>query len=61
MASIEYRNESELLSGQGDPDNYYINVIMPKKIQINLKYLKQRTLLKDFIVILNTFKVIIKN
>ena len=61
MASIEYRNESELLSGQGDPDNFYINVIMPKKIQINLKYLKQRNLLKDFIVILNTFKVIIKN
>ena len=61
MASIEYRNESELLSGQGDPDNYYINIIMPKKIQINLKYLKQRNFLKDFIVILNTFKVIIKN
>ena len=61
MASIEYRNESELLSGQEDPDNYYINVIMPKKIQINLKYLKQRNFLKDFVVILNTFKVIIKN
>ena len=61
MASIEFRNESELLSGQEDPINYYIQDIMPKKIQINLKYLKQRNFLKDFVVILNTFKVIIKN
>ena len=61
MASIEFRNESELLSGQEDPINYYIQEIMPKKIQINLKYLKQRNFLKDFVVILNTFKVIIKN
>ena len=38
MASITYRDESELLSAQADPEKFYIEVIMPHKIQINLKY-----------------------
>ncbi len=59
LASIEFRNESELLSNQEDPDSYYINVIMPKKLQINLDYLKERTLFKDIGVILKTFLAII--
>jgi len=59
LASIEFRNESELLSNQEDPDSYYINVIMPKKLQINLHYLKERTLFKDIGVILKTFLAII--
>lgn len=59
LASIEFRNESELLSNQEDPDNYYINVIMPKKLQINLDYLKERTFIKDIGVIVKTFLAII--
>jgi lipopolysaccharide/colanic/teichoic acid biosynthesis glycosyltransferase len=59
LASIEFRNESELLSNQEDPDSYYINVIMPKKLQINLDYLKERTLIKDIGVIVKTFLAII--
>ena len=59
LASIEFRNESELLSNQEDPDSYYINVIMPKKLQINLDYLKERTLIKDIGVIVKTFFAII--
>ena len=58
LASIEFRNESEFLSNQEDPDNYYINVIMPKKLQINLDYLKDRTLIKDIGIILKTLKAI---
>ncbi|MHB1108474.1 MAG: sugar transferase [Lutibacter sp.] len=59
LASIEFRNESELLSNQEDPDSYYINVIMPKKLQINLDYLKERTFIKDVAVIVKTFFSII--
>lgn len=60
LASIEFRNENELLSSQNDPESYYINVIMPKKLQINLDYLKESTLFKDIWVIVKTFLVIIK-
>ena len=59
LASIEFRNENEILSEQNEPDNYYINVIMPKKLQINLEYLKQRNLMKDICIILRTFIAIL--
>lgn len=59
MASIEFSNENELLSQQEDPDAYYIQVIMPKKLQINLEYLRERNLIKDIGVIFKTFLAII--
>lgn len=58
VASIEYRNENELLLEQDEPNKFYIDVIMPKKLEINLKYLEKRNLLKDFVVVLKTFKAI---
>lgn len=58
LASIEYINENELLLEQDEPNKFYIDVIMPKKLEINLKYLEKRNLLKDFIVVLKTFKAI---
>jgi hypothetical protein len=36
MASIKFRNENELLNGEIDPEAYYINHIIPRKIEINL-------------------------
>jgi lipopolysaccharide/colanic/teichoic acid biosynthesis glycosyltransferase len=59
MASIAFRNENDLLSEQEDPDSYYIDVIMPKKIQLNLDYLKERNLIKDIGVIVKTFFAIL--
>ena len=58
LASIEFRNENEILSKEEDPNQYYIDNIMPKKLEINLKYINQRNLLKDFVVIIKTIKVI---
>lgn len=60
LASIEFRNENDILSEQKDPDQYYIDVIMPKKLEINLNYIKKRSLLNDIGVIFSTFKIIFK-
>lgn len=60
LASIEFRNENEILSNQENPDQYYIDVIMPKKLDINLKYIAKRSLLNDIKVILKTFLIILK-
>lgn len=60
LASIEFRNENELLSTQEDPKQYYIDVIMPRKLEINLKYINERSLLKDVGVVFRTFIVILK-
>ena len=54
LASIKYRNESELLAQQTNPEDFYIKNILPDKIKINLTYIKQRSLLKDIKIIFKT-------
>ena len=60
LASIEFRNENEILSEQKNPNQYYIDVIMPKKLEINLKYIQKRNLINDIDVIFKTFLIILK-
>ena len=60
LASIEFKDENEILSEQEDPNQYYIVVIMPQKLKINLKYIENRNLVKDVGVIVKTFKAILK-
>lgn len=60
LASIEFRNENEILSEQKDPNQYYLDVIMPQKLNINLRYIENRSLVKDVGVIIKTFKAILK-
>lgn len=60
LASIRYRNESELLDAQEDSHQFYVNVIMPQKLEINLSYINDRNLFKDIYIIFTTFKVIFK-
>lgn len=58
-ASIEFRNESELMAGQADPERYYREVIMPRKVQLNLDYLTRRSLAADLGVLFATLKAVL--
>lgn len=60
IASIEYRNESDLLAKSLDPENTYINEIMPRKIKLNMKYLQNISLCLDIKLIFKTLFVIIR-
>jgi len=53
-ASLAFMNEAELLAQSKDPESSYINDIMPKKLQMNLDYIQNRTLLSDFGMIFKT-------
>jgi lipopolysaccharide/colanic/teichoic acid biosynthesis glycosyltransferase len=53
-ASIAYRNENEMLSGKENPEQYYINVILPDKMEINLNYLKKFSIFEDLRLIFHT-------
>ena len=53
-ASIKYRNESNILATAQDPEHYYIHVVIPDKVRINLEYARQATLWSDTLVILRT-------
>lgn len=54
IASITFKNENDLLSQIPNPEQYYIQEIMPKKISLSLEYVKTRTLIKDIKLIFKT-------
>lgn len=54
IASITFKNENDLLSQSPNPEQYYIQEIMPKKISLSLEYVKTRTLIKDIKLIFKT-------
>ncbi len=58
-ASIEYRNENELLGQVDDPEKVYINEIMPAKLQMNLKYIENQSLATDIKIIFRTLGKIV--
>jgi len=54
LASIKYRNESDLLGAAENPDETYMQILLPDKIRINLAYASEAGLWSDFLVILAT-------
>ena len=59
LASIRYRNENELLERVNDPDKYYVEVIMPDKLRINLEYVARHSFTFDIRLIFQTFRAIV--
>jgi len=57
-ASIEFSNECELLSKSNDPENFYIEEIIPLKIIQNLKYINNHDLWMDLKIIFLTLRKI---
>ena len=53
-ASIEYSNENEILAKYADPEKAYIDIIMPDKLNLNLKYIKEKSLFVDLKIIFMT-------
>ncbi|MBL0913272.1 MAG: sugar transferase [Bacteroidia bacterium] len=57
-ASIEYMDENELLGKSSDPEYTYIHEIMPAKLELNLRYIREAGLLTDLkIIFLTIFKI----
>lgn len=57
IASIEFRNENELLSKAYDPERMYINEIMVRKIELNNDYIRKISLVEDIRLILRTLGI----
>lgn len=57
-ASIEYVDENVLLGNADNPDEVYINQIMPDKIRLNMKYIDNQSVKEYFkIIFLTVFKI----
>jgi lipopolysaccharide/colanic/teichoic acid biosynthesis glycosyltransferase len=59
-ASILFRNENELLNGKSDPVAFYVDHIMPQKLQLNLKYIDSNNLWIDIKILFKTLVVIFR-
>ena len=59
-ASIAYRNENDLLAGANDPERMYIEEIMPAKIELNMKYLREISPIADLRLIFGTIAAVIR-
>ena len=59
-ASIAYRNENDLLAGADDPERMYIEEIMPAKIELNMKYLREISPIADLRLIFGTIAAVIR-
>ena len=54
LASIRYRDENDLLGEAENPDDLYINTIMPDKLALNLEYINKNNVFLDIYIILKT-------
>lgn len=54
LASLEFRNENELLLGKENVEEFYVQQIMPQKLLLNLEYIDQAGLLFDLKIIART-------
>lgn len=53
-ASIEYANENAILAKSENPEQLYINEVMPAKLKLNLRYIDEQSFLTDLKIILKT-------
>jgi len=53
-ASIEFRNEEELLAAAPDPETHYRNVILPQKLDLYERYVASQSLGGDISILFRT-------
>ena len=59
-ASLQYIQEDEILAASDDPEKTYIEELMPHKLELNLQYIRERSLAKDIGIICNTLRGIFR-
>lgn len=60
LASLAYRNESELLATATDPERLYLERILPAKLDHDLRYIERQTLVLDLRIIAKTVAAVFR-
>ncbi|MBC7481012.1 MAG: sugar transferase [Rhizobacter sp.] len=55
LASIEYRDENDLLGRSADPESTYVNEVMPAKLAYCERYVRERSFIGDLTIIKRSF------
>jgi lipopolysaccharide/colanic/teichoic acid biosynthesis glycosyltransferase len=53
-ASIKYAREEHLLGQQAEPERFYLDVILPDKLDLNLQYVERVSLFRDLSLLSKT-------
>jgi lipopolysaccharide/colanic/teichoic acid biosynthesis glycosyltransferase len=59
IASIEYRQEADLLARAADPEREYVEVVMPHKLRLAARYVDEASVVLDLRLILRTVGVLL--
>lgn len=59
-ASIEFRNESDYYNSIEDSETIYLEKILPRKIDLKLKYIENLSIKTDIVILFKTAATIIK-
>lgn len=58
-ASIVYRNEAEELASADDPERYYVDVLLPRKVNLYVDYVRNRSFVGDLKLIGQTIIAVV--
>lgn len=59
-ASIKYVDENEILAKSDDPEQTYINVIMPDKLRLNIEYIEKMSMKEDLRIMFMTISAVFR-
>lgn len=59
-AAIAFRNEQDELAASDDPERHYVEVILPKKVEMYRDYVRNRSFLGDLGVIFRTLASVVR-
>jgi len=60
LASLAFRNESELLASVANPEAFYVEQILPAKIEHCLEYVRMRSFQLDMCIVWRTARAVLR-
>lgn len=59
-ASIEYKDENEILGNAADPQRAYVEEVLPVKLEYYANYVRERSLWGDIVIVFATLRALIR-
>ena len=59
-ASLQYRDEQDLLAAQHDPEKFYIDELLPEKVRLSVDYVNNQSMRRDLQLIFETLRALTK-
>lgn len=58
-ASIAYRHESAELARADRPEEYYVSVVLPRKVELYVRYVETRSFVGDLLILARTVQAVL--